>query len=582
MWAPSAERVSVLGKSNNWTAGVHALDSDPSGVWRGTFEGYAPSTTYKYAVQARETGVITDKADPVAFSAQLPPATGSVICSPSHDWDDGDWMASRGPRHRFDSPISIYEVHLGSWRYEPGGYRAIARQLADYCADMGFTHVELMPVTEHPFYGSWGYQTTGYFAPTSRYGTPEDFMAMVDILHRAGIGVIVDWVPSHFPVDEHGLGFFDGTHLFEHADPKQGFHPDWKSFVFNYDRPEVRSFLLSSAHYWFDRFHIDGLRVDAVASMLYLDYSRADGEWIPNQDGGNENLGAVAFLQELNRSVYEAFPDVLTAAEESTAWPGVTNPTDVGGLGFGFKWDMGWMHDTLEYMSREPVHRRWAHDQLTFRSVYQAAEHYLLPLSHDEVVHGKGSLLTKMPGDRWQQFANLRLLYGYQWTAPGKKLLFMGCEFGAVDEWNHESELAWPSLSDPLHAGVQGWVRRLNEIYRDFPSLSRVDRDPAGFAWIVNDDRDQSVVAFVRAAPDESPVLVVLNNTPVPRDGYQLGVPAGGAWQVLANSDDAGYGGSGAGSSSNVSAQAGLLHGHANVVTLDLPPLGALLLAPQR
>jgi 1,4-alpha-glucan branching enzyme len=556
---------------------VDVLTPDPSGVWRGSFTGFTPATTYKYAIEAREGGRVVDKADPFAYAAELPPATGSIVSAPEHEWSDTDWMQSRGERHRFDSAISVYEVHLGSWRYEPGGYRAMARQLADYCVDMGFTHVELLPVTEHPFYGSWGYQTTGYFAATSRYGSPEDFMAMVDVLHQAGVGLLIDWVPSHFPVDEHGLGFFDGTHLYEHADPRQGFHPDWKSFVFNYDRPEVRSFLLSSAHYWFDRFHIDGLRVDAVASMLYLDYSREEGEWVPNRDGGKENLGAVEFLQELNRSIYEAFPDVLMAAEESTAWPGVTNPIDTGGLGFGFKWDMGWMHDTLAYMSQEPVHRRWAHDQLTFRSVYQASEHYMLPLSHDEVVHGKGSLLTKMPGDRWQQFANLRLLYGYQWTVPGKKLLFMGSEFGVSDEWNHEAELAWASLTDPLNAGVQGWVRRLNEVYRGTPALSQVDRDPSGFEWIINDDRDQSVVAFLRKAPLEPPVVVVLNNTPVPRDGYSLGVPDSASWALLANSDDAGYGGSGKSPGSVVMAEEEESHGQPRTLTIDLPPLAAVI-----
>lgn len=581
VWAPSAARVSVVGEGNYWTPGEFQLEPDPSGVWRGTFDGFAIGSTYKYAVESKDGGRLVQKADPVAFAAEIPPATASVITAASGDdyhWGDGDWMGSRGQRHRFDAPISVYEVHLGSWRFEPDGYTAMGRQLADYCVDMGFTHVELMPITEHPFYGSWGYQTTGYFSPTSRYGSPDELRSMIDQLHQAGVGVIVDWVPSHFPVDEHGLGFFDGTHLFEHADPRQGFHPDWKSFVFNYDRPEVRSFLLSSAHYWFDQFHIDGVRVDAVASMLYLDYSRKDGEWIPNKDGGKNNLGAVEFLQELNRSLYEAFPDVLTVAEESTAWPGVTNPTDVGGLGFGFKWDMGWMHDTLAYMSEDPVHRRYAHDQLTFRSIYQAAEHYMLPLSHDEVVHGKGSILTKMPGDRWQQFANLRLLYGYQWTAPGKKLLFMGSEFGATDEWNHEAELAWPSLGEEMHAGVQGWVRRLNEIYRCTPALSQVDRDPAGFEWVINDDADQSVVAFLRHAPDEPSVLVVLNNTPVPRDGYEIGVPEAGSWSLLANSDDPGYGGSGKGPAGVTEATTSESHGQPNTLVLDLPPLATIIL----
>jgi len=583
VWAPSAASVSVVSEVNGWTSGEHRLDPDPSGVWRGNFSGFDPGTTYKYAVESPDGARVTDKADPVAFSAELPPATGSVVVDAhsgngGYSWGDQDWMQSRANRHRFDSAISVYEVHLGSWRYDPGGYVTLGAQLRDYCLDMGFTHVELLPINEHPFYGSWGYQTTGYFAPTSRYGSPDELRSMIDQLHQGGIGVIVDWVPSHFPVDEHALGFFDGTHLYEHADPKQGFHPDWTSFVFNYDRPEVRSFLLSSAHYWFDQFHIDGLRVDAVASMLYLDYSRDDGEWIPNVHGGKENLGAVEFLQELNRSLYGDFPGTLTIAEESTAWPGVTNPTDIDGLGFGFKWDMGWMHDTLAYMSQDPVHRRFAHDQLTFRSVYQAAEHYMLPLSHDEVVHGKGSILTKMPGDRWQQFANLRVLYGYQWTVPGKKLLFMGSEFGATDEWNHEAELAWSSLGDEMHAGVQGWVRRLNEIYRSTPALSELDRDPAGFEWVINDDRDQSVLAYLRHAPGHQSVLVVLNNTPVPRHGYEVGVPSAQSWSLLANSDDPGYGGSGVGPAAVSTPSAAPNHGKLTSLTLDLPPLGAVIL----
>ncbi len=581
VWAPNAALVSVVGEPNNWKPGADALEPDPTGVWRGDVAGFPPDTTYKFAIESRTGGRIVAKADPVAFSAELSPATASVVGVPAHDWADSTWMQSRAERHQVDAPISVYEVHLGSWRYEPGGYRAMGVQLAEYCVDMGFTHVELLPITEHPYYGSWGYQTTGYFAATSRYGTPTDLMAMVDALHQAGVGVIVDWVPSHFPVDEHGLGFFDGTHLFEHADPRQGFHPDWKSFVFNYERPEVRSFLLSSAHYWLDRFHIDGLRVDAVASMLYLDYSREDGEWIPNQYGGKENLGAVAFLQELNSSVYEAFPDVVMMAEESTAWPGVTNPTDSGGLGFGFKWDMGWMHDTLEYMSNDPLYRRGVHDKMTFRAIYQGAENYLLPLSHDEVVHGKGSLLTKMPGDREQQFANLRSLLGYQWAVPGKKLLFMGCEFGATQEWNHEAELAWASLSSPDHAGVQGWVRHLNELYRTVPSLHELDRDAAGFEWIVGGDRDQSVFVFLRHAPSEPTVVVAMNNTPVPRDGYSIGVPKAKGWRVIANSDDAGFGGSGSGPAGVLKPTNDKSHGQTHTLELDLAPLSIVMLLQQ-
>lgn len=581
VWAPDASSVSVLGDGNGWAPGADPLEPDTSGVWRGTFPGYDPGSRYKFAITSADGRHRVAKADPFARGTELPPLTASIVATPTHTWEDTGWMTDRAERHRFDAPISVYEVHLGSWRFEPGGYRALGQQLADYCVDMGFTHVELLPVMEHPFYGSWGYQSTGYFAPTSRYGKPEDLMAMIDLLHQAGVGVILDWVPSHFPTDEFALGYFDGTHLYEHADPRQGFHPDWKSFVFNYDRAEVRSFLLSSAHYWLDHFHADGLRVDAVASMLYLDYSRKDGEWIPNQHGGNENLSAISFLQELNRSVYSAFPDTMMIAEESTAWPGVTNPTDADGLGFGFKWDMGWMNDTLDYMAQEPVHRSWHHDRLTFRSVYQAAEHYMLPLSHDEVVHGKGSLLTKMPGDRWQKFANLRVLLGYQWTSPGKNLLFMGGEFGATDEWNHEAELAWTLLENDMHAGVQGWVRRLNELYTSVDALSALDRDPAGFAWVVNDDRDQSVLAYTRHAPDGSAVLVVINNTPIPREHYRLGAPIAGAWVLLANSDDLGYGGSGKTPGPQVSTEPTACHGRDQSLVLDLPPLGMVVLVPE-
>jgi 1,4-alpha-glucan branching enzyme len=580
VWAPDAVAVSVLGDGNGWTASVDRLHPDPSGVWRGTFTSYGPGDRYKYSITSRHASQQLEKADPVAFASELAPATASVVWEPSHAWGDEAWMERRGAGHRFDSAISIYEVHLGSWRFEPGGYAAIGRQLADYCVDMGFTHAELMPVMEHPFYGSWGYQTLGYFAPTARYGRPDDLMALIDTLHQAGVGVILDWVPSHFPTDAHGLGRFDGTHLYEHADPRQGFHPDWTSYVFNYDRPEVRSFLLSSAHYWLDLYHIDGLRVDAVASMLYLDYSRGSGEWVPNPEGGNENLGAIAFLQELNRSVYASHPDVMMVAEESTAWPGVTNPTDTGGLGFGFKWDMGWMNDTLVYFSQDPVHRQWHHDTVTFRTVYAASEHYVLPLSHDEVVHGKGSLQQKMPGDWWQMFANLRVLLGYQWTSPGKKLLFMGGEIGAPDEWNHEVELPWPLLRHPEHAGVQGWVRRLNELYQELPALHLVDRDPSGFRWVVGDDRHQSVLAFLRLAPGEAPALVVLNNTPVPRQGYRVGVPVEGSWRLLANSDDPGYGGSGKTPGEKVAAEPVSHHGFEQSLVLELPPLALVVLSP--
>ncbi len=580
VWAPDARSVHVVGDPNDWTSGVDVLEPDPSGVWRGTFAGYGAGVRYKYRIASADGNHVVDKADPVGRRTELPPLTASIVATPTHDWGDQGWMAQRGGRQRHDSPMAIYEVHLGSWRYEPGGYRAMARQLADYCNDMGFTHVELLPVMEHPFYGSWGYQTTGYFAPTARYGSPEDLMAMVDTLHQADVGVILDWVPSHFPTDEHGLGYFDGTHLYEHADERQGFHPDWKSFIFNYDRGEVRSFLLSSAHFWLEEFHADGLRVDAVASMLYLDYSRRAGEWIANPHGGNENLGAIAFLQELNRSVYGAHSDVVMVAEESTAWPGVTNPTDTGGLGFGFKWDMGWMNDTLDYLGTDPLYRAHHHDQLTFRSIYAAAENYIVPLSHDEVVHGKGSLLAKMPGDRWQQFANLRILLGYQWTVPGKKLLFMGDELAATGEWDHEAELAWGVLSDPRHAGIQGWVRALNELYRTVGPLHRVDRDPSGFRWIVGDDSAQSVLAYLRLDDRRQQVLVVLNNTPVPREIYRIGVPVAGEWSLLANSDDAGYGGLGKSPGARVTADEVAAHGFEQSLALELPPLSVIVLRP--
>ncbi len=577
VWAPNASEVSVVSNRNAWRAGIDVLDPDTSGVWRGTFNGYGVGDVYKYAITSSNGVRTVPKADPFARFTQVPPETASVVATPSHGWGDADWMTSRGDRNRHDGPMSTYEVHLGSWRYEPGGYAAMGRQLADYCVDMGFTHVELLPVTEHPYYGSWGYQTTGYFAPTSRYGEPHELMELVDTLHQAGVGVLLDWVPSHFPTDEAALGYFDGTHLFEHADPRQGFHPDWKSFVFNYGRGEVRSFLLSSAHYWLDQFHIDGLRVDAVASMLYLDYSRDDGEWIPNPHGGKENLEAVEFLQELNRSVYATFPTAVMIAEESTAWPGVSHPTDQGGLGFGFKWDMGWMHDSLEYLSTDPIGRKYNHDKLTFRSMYAGSENYVLPLSHDEVVHGKGSLLTKMPGDRQSQFANLRLLLGYQWTTPGKKLLFMGGEFGSPVEWNHETELPWAVLGEADHAGVQGWVRRLNELYSELPALHEVDRDPSGFRWSVGDDNEQSVLAYLRLAEGSEPVLVVMNNTPVARPGYVVGVPTEGTWQLIANSDDAGYGGSGAATVAQCESAAEASHGFDASVSVDLPALSIVV-----
>ncbi len=580
VWAPNARSVHVIGDFNGWrTDSEYALEPDPSGVWRGDLAVKA-GQRYKFRIQPAD-GDSFDKADPFGFSFEEAPRTASIICDLDYDWGDGDWMADRGPRLALDAPVSIYELHLGSWRYEPGGYRAIGKQLAEYATETGFTHVELLPVTEHPFYGSWGYQTTGYFAPTARYGSPVDFMAMVDLLHRSGIGVILDWAPSHFPTDAHGLATFDGTHLFEHADPRMGFHPDWNSCIFNYDRNEVRSFLLSSAHFWARLYHVDAIRVDAVASMLYRDYSRAHGEWIPNEHGGNENLGAVSFLQELNRSLYDKHPGIQVIAEESTAWAGVTTPVDQGGLGFGYKWDMGWMHDTLQYMSREPVHRRYHHDELTFRAVYQTSENFLVPLSHDEVVHGKGSLLAKMPGDDWQKRANLRLLLGYQWTVPGKKLLFMGSEFAVAEEWNHESELEWSSLADPDKARLKDFVASLNDVYRSQPALWRGDCAADGFAWVIGDDSSNSVYAYMRSALDAPPVLVAANFTPVPHERYRIGVPLAGAWTPLLDSDAVGFGGSGVVNTGRETEPVAV-HGQEQSIEVTLGPLAISLFTVDR
>ena len=578
VWAPSARSVSVVGDFDGWSGEGAALTPSPAGIWSGRLTEARVGNRYKYRI-ITTGGAVLDKSDPFAFAAEEPPRTASVIAHLDYEWDDGDWMAQRADRNRFDAPISIYELHLGSWRYEPGGYRAIAVQLADHLERTGFTHVELMPVMEHPFYGSWGYQTTGYFAATARYGSPQDLMFLIEHLHRRGFGVVLDWVPSHFPTDAHGLAEFDGTHLYEHADPRLGFHPDWKSAIFNYDRHEVRSFLLSSARFWIERYHADAIRVDAVASMLYRDYSRAAGEWIPNEHGGRENLGAIAFLQEFNRRVYLHHPDTFTVAEESTAWPGVTHPTDGGGLGFGFKWDMGWMNDTLEYFRRDPVHRRWHHGELTFRTIYAFHESFVLPLSHDEVVHGKGSLLSRQPGDRWQQFAGLRLLFGYQYGQPGKKLIFMGSEFGVPDEWDHENELPWELLQNAEHSEVLDWVAALNHLYREEPALHRGDGSADGFRWLVGNDDANSVIAFNRLATGHRPVLVVCNFTAVPRYGYRIGVPVAGRWMMLLNSDDQRFGGSNVGG--ELFETDGIAtHGHDASLTIDVPPLAACFLAP--
>ncbi|MET3182054.1 UNVERIFIED_ORG: 1,4-alpha-glucan branching enzyme [Variovorax guangxiensis] len=584
VWAPNAEAVSVVGDWNYWSGDADPLaaSADSTGIWQGYVPDAAAGQAYKYRIHSRHGGYTVDKADPVAFSAEPPPATASRVCELSYEWNDAEWMATRGPRNALGAPMSVYEVHLGSWRRHDGrflGYREMAHQLAAYVKDMGFTHVELMPVTEHPFYGSWGYQTTGYFAPTARFGSPQDFMYLVDHLHQQGIGVLLDWVPSHFPTDEHGLAYFDGTHLYEHADPRQGFHPEWNSSIFNYGRSEVRSFLVSSGLFWLDVYHLDGLRVDAVASMLYLDYARRHGEWVPNRHGGRENLEAIDFLQTLNRAVYREHPDTVTVAEESTAWPRVSRPTDMDGLGFGEKWNMGWMHDVLAYMKEDPVHRRYHHHKLTFSLVYAFHENFVLPLSHDEVVHGKGSLLNKMPGDSWQQFANLRALYGFMWAHPGKKLLFMGGEFGQRREWTHDGELEWWVCGLEGHQGLQRLVSQLNRVYKDAPALHRMDFSSSGFEWVAADDADTSVFAFLRKADDGSPPLLAVSNmTPVPRTNYLLGVPLGGRWRELINTDASEFGGAGWGNFGGVEASPVRSHGRRQSVCITLPPLSTLIL----
>ena len=586
VWAPNAERVSIMGDFNGWSKHSHPLSSrGQSGIWEGFVPGIGQGAQYKYFIASRHKGYQMDKADPFSFFHELAPDTTSIVWDLDYAWSDQEWMAHRRPRNALDAPISIYEMHLGSWKRVPEEadrpltYRELAAQLPEYVRTMGFTHVEFLPVTEHPFYGSWGYQTTGYFAPTSRYGSPQDFMFLVDTLHQHGIGVFLDWVPSHFPNDAHGLGFFDGTHLYEHADPRTGWHPDWDSFIFNYGRHEVAAFLLSSAMFWLDKYHADGLRVDAVASMLYLDYSRKEGEWIPNQYGGRENLEALSFLRRLNEKVYRNYPDVQTIAEESTAWPMVSRPAYVGGLGFGMKWDMGWMHDTLKYLAYDPVHRKYHQDELTFRMLYAHTENFVLPLSHDEVVHGKGSLFGRMSGDDSQKFSQLRLLLGYLFAQPGKKLLFMGGEFGQWAEWAHDHSLEWHVLEYPLHAGVQQWVRDLNQLYQREPALYELDFQPAGFEWMDCSDADQSILSFVRKGKSTRDlVLAVCNFTPVPRFQYRVGVPRGGFWQEILNSQAQTYGGSGEGNCGGVHA-APIPHlDKMHSLELTLPPLGVILL----
>jgi 1,4-alpha-glucan branching enzyme len=587
VWAPNAAAVAVTGDFNQWKPEGDALHPrGVSGIWEAHSDHAKAGDIYKYVVTTRQSDRL-EKADPFAQCTEEPPRTGSVVWDLEYHWNDHEWMEQRGSRIGLAAPISVYEVHLGSWRRDPDDpgrlptYLEIAEPLIAHVKECGFTHVEFLPLMEHPFYGSWGYQTTGFFAPTRRYGDPQGLMSLIDQMHAAGIGVILDWVPSHFPADAFALAQFDGTHLYEHEDPRLGFHPDWKSLIFNYGRHEVRSFLASSAEHWLSKYHVDGLRVDAVASMLYLDYSRRPGEWIPNSMGGRENLEAMEFLRQLNTGIYADHPDVQVIAEESTAFPGVSRPVDAGGVGFGLKWDMGWMHDTLAYMSRDPIYRRHHHSELTFRSVYAFSENFMLPLSHDEVVHGKGSMLTKMPGDDWQRFANLRLLYGYQFGQPGKKLLFMGDELAQWHEWDHEAGLDWPLLQHPHHEGVLRWVSDLNRLYSEYPALHELDCDLRGFAWTQPNEGDSSVLSFLRMPSDGQPVLVVCNFTPIPRENVLAGVPVDGYWHEILNSDAEFYGGSGMGNLGGVESHPVPSHGMPRTLTLTLPPLACLFLSPR-
>jgi 1,4-alpha-glucan branching enzyme len=586
VWAPNAREVSVIGAFNQWNPKTHVLRArGSSGIWEGFVPGVGKGTLYKFHIESNHHGHLADKTDPFGVFHEKAPRTASVVWDLDYQWNDSEWMQKRAPHNALKAPISIYECHLGSWmrvpedHNRPMTYRETAPKLAEYLNHMGFTHVEFLPVMEHPFYGSWGYQTTGYFAPTSRFGTPQDFMYLVDYLHQHGIAVLLDWVPSHFPSDGHGLAYFDGTHLFEHADSRQGFHPDWKTYIFNYGRSEVRSFLMSSAMFWLDKYHADGLRVDAVASMLYLDYSRKEGQWIPNKYGGRENLEAIDFLRRFNEETYKEHPDVQNIAEESTAWPMVSRPVYVGGLGFGMKWDMGWMHDTLKYFHEDPIHRQYHHNMLTFRMLYGFTENFVLPLSHDEVVHGKGSLLNKMPGDEWQKFANLRLLFAYMYAQPGKKLLFMGGEFGQSNEWSHDRALDWWLLQYPVHRGVHSWMRDLNHLYRNEKALHELDNDSAGFEWVDCNDAPMSVVSLLRKGTSPKDVmLVACNFTPVPRERYRVGVPSGGWWKEQLNSDGKEYAGSGIGNGGGAMAEPIEQHGRPFSIELTLPPLAAVFL----
>ncbi|MEO1517410.1 MAG: 1,4-alpha-glucan branching protein GlgB [Bacteroidota bacterium] len=589
VWAPNATQVAVSGNFNNWDATSHQMSPrwDGSGIWELFVPGIGHGMLYKYTLITQQ-GHKLEKSDPFARFYEVPPKTASIVWEiDDYKWNDKKWMKERKKKAGKPQPYAVYEVHLGSWKkqQEDGNrslsYRELADEMVTYVKEMGYTHVEMMPVMEHPYFPSWGYQVTGYFAPTSRFGVPHDFMYLVDAFHQAGIGIILDWVPSHFPADAHGLANFDGTHLFDHEDPRKGFHPDWKSCIFNYGRHEVRSFLISNALFWLDKYHADGLRVDAVASMLYLDYSREEGQWIPNQYGGNENLEAISFLKEFNETVYGEYPDAVTIAEESTAWSGVSRPTYTGGLGFGQKWMMGWMHDTLNYFSRPPIYRQYHHGDITFSLVYAFSENFMLPLSHDEVVHGKGALITKMPGDEWQRFANLRLLFGYMYTHPGTKLLFMGGEIGQTSEWSIEKGVEWWLLEYDFHKGIQSWIKDLNALYKEKPALYRKGFEPDGFEWIDYSDHQNSVLAYMRKgnARDKA-VLIICNFTPVIREDYKLGTDKRGSWKELLNSDAEKYGGSGISNTGTLKTQKekDKWHGRDYSLTLTLPPMGVVIL----
>jgi len=590
VWAPNAQSVSVIGDFNQWKAGANNLKArwDGSGIWEGFFPGIGTGAAYKYAIHSN-VGSYLEKADPLAAYAEIAPKTASVVWHSNYKWSDKKWMTNRKESEGKPKPFSVYEVHSGSWKRKSDdgnrslSYRELAKELVEYVSYMGFSHVEFLPVMEHPFFGSWGYQLTGYYAPTSRFGTPDDFRFLVDSFHQAGIGVILDWVPSHFPGDAHGLYEFDGTHLYEHADPRKGFHPDWSSFIYNYGRAEVRAYLISNAQYWLEQFHIDGLRVDAVASMLYLDYSRKAGEWIPNQYGGNENIEAIMFLKEFNETVYGSFPDVVTIAEESTAWTGVSRPTYLGGLGFGQKWMMGWMHDTLRYFKNDPIHRQYHQNEITFSIMYAFTENFMLPLSHDEVVHGKGSLLGRMPGDEWRKFANLRLLFSYMYMHPGSKLIFMGGEFGQSAEWNHDRSLDWHLTNYPPHKGVMQLVKELNTLYKHEPALYAHQFDNKGFEWVDYEDRLNSVISFMRKSdqPNDA-LLIVCNFTPEVRQHYRVGVPRRGYWKEIFNSDDHGFGGSGMVNTGRLTTSPVKSHGKDYSVTLTLPPIGLSVIKLER